>query len=96
MEKLPLNPRHSFEEWHEQLTNHSERWKAEEIEAAQELRRAMLSVVLRRMDELNRLSVVLEEQKGQARRPWKKPAWQNLCRKSRLTSPFCSKNTGPG
>ncbi|MBN9392817.1 MAG: GAF domain-containing protein [Chloroflexi bacterium] len=61
-----LSPRHSFEEWREQLSNHSERWKTEEIEAAQELRRAMLSVVLRRMDELNRLSVVLEEQKDQA------------------------------
>lgn len=60
-----LTPRHSFEEWREKLTNHSERWKREEIEAALELRRAMISVVLRRMDELNRLGVLLEEQKTQ-------------------------------
>lgn len=60
-----LNPRHSFEEWREQLTNRSERWKVEEIEMAQELRRNIIGVVLRRIDELNRLSVLLEEQKSQ-------------------------------
>lgn len=63
-----LTPRHSFDTWKEQLSNHSNRWKKEEIDAALELRRSMISIVLRRMDELNRLGVLLEEQKSQSAR----------------------------
>ena len=60
-----LTPRKSFELWKEQLSNHSTRWQTVEIEAAHELRRAIISVVLRRLDELSRLGVMLEQQKAQ-------------------------------
>jgi two-component system, chemotaxis family, sensor kinase Cph1 len=56
---LRLTPRKSFKLWQEQVKNRSWPWKRIEIEAVQELRRALIGVVLRRAEELARLNTQL-------------------------------------
>ncbi|GHG28674.1 histidine kinase [Deinococcus indicus] len=55
-----LTPRRSFEAWMETVRGRSRPWLPEELAAARALRRAIMSVVLRRMDELGALNDHLE------------------------------------
>ena len=57
---LRLSPRKSFALWQETVQGRSLPWKTCEIEAVMELRGAIVSVVLRRADELAKLNVELE------------------------------------
>ncbi|MHA0043864.1 ATP-binding protein [Deinococcus sp. PEB2-63] len=51
-----LSPRRSFEAWQQTVRGRSAPWLTEEIEAARPLRRALLSLVLRRAEELRDLN----------------------------------------
>ncbi|WP_119674788.1 ATP-binding protein [Deinococcus sp. RM] len=51
-----LSPRRSFEAWQQTVRGRSAPWLTEEIEAARTLRRALLSLVLRRAEELRDLN----------------------------------------
>ena len=51
-----LDPRHSFERWQEQLHGYCEPWDAQVIEGVQELRTAVLGIVLRKAEELAQLT----------------------------------------
>jgi two-component system, chemotaxis family, sensor kinase Cph1 len=53
---LRLHPRRSFEIWKETLHGHSLPWDPSEIEAAKELRNAIVGIVLRRAEELASLA----------------------------------------
>ena len=53
---LRLHPRRSFEIWKETLRGHSLPWDPSEIEAAKELRNAIVGIVLRRAEELASLA----------------------------------------
>ncbi|WP_230271760.1 ATP-binding protein [Deinococcus sp. 6YEL10] len=55
-----LTPRRSFEAWMETVRGRSRPWQAEELAAARALRRAIMSVVLRRVEELGALNDHLE------------------------------------
>ena len=55
-----LHPRKSFAAWQQIVTGRSEPWRAEEIEAALELRNAFNASILQRTDRLLRLSTELE------------------------------------
>ncbi|MDZ8241862.1 MAG: ATP-binding protein [Nostoc sp. ChiQUE01a] len=57
---LRLSPRKSFELWKETVRLKSLSWKACEVNAALELRSAIISVVLRKADELAQLNIELE------------------------------------
>ncbi|WP_315791860.1 ATP-binding protein [Fischerella sp. JS2] len=57
---LRLSPRKSFELWKEVVRLTSLPWKAYEINAALELRSAIISMVVRKADELAKLNVELE------------------------------------
>jgi chemotaxis family two-component system sensor kinase Cph1 len=54
-----LSPRKSFERWRETVRLKSLPWKQSEIEAALDLRNAIISIVLRKADELAKLNVEL-------------------------------------
>lgn len=54
-----LSPRKSFERWRETVRFKSLPWKQSEIDAASELRNAIISIVLRKEDELSKLNVEL-------------------------------------
>jgi chemotaxis family two-component system sensor kinase Cph1 len=56
-----LSPRKSFELWKETVQATSLPWKACEIEAALELRKAIINVVLRQADELAELNAALRQ-----------------------------------
>lgn len=51
-----LNPRQSFEQWQQIVDGFSTPWDANEIEGVQELRLAVLGIVLRKAEELAQLS----------------------------------------
>ena len=55
-----LTPRKSFETWKQEVRGQSEPWKPFEIEFAQKLRRTIVEVILRRVDELRELNSQLE------------------------------------
>ncbi|ESR23860.1 ATP-binding protein [Lutibaculum baratangense] len=55
-----LHPRTSFEAWKEQVRNTSAPWKQTQIEAAAELRSAIITIVLRQAEERARLTGQLE------------------------------------
>lgn len=51
-----LNPRNSFSVWREEVRGRSQSWRASEVSAAQELRQALIEIVLRRAEELAELA----------------------------------------
>jgi two-component system, chemotaxis family, sensor kinase Cph1 len=51
-----LSPRKSFEIWKQTVTNTSLPWRACEVNAARDLRRAIIDLVLYKVDELSRLN----------------------------------------
>lgn len=55
-----IHPRHSFDAWREQVSHHSQPWDAATIEAAQNLRQAIVGIVLRKAEELAELSGELQ------------------------------------
>ncbi|HEY9845279.1 MAG TPA: ATP-binding protein, partial [Candidatus Caenarcaniphilales bacterium] len=57
---LHLSPRKSFERWQETVRLKSLPWKQCEIEAALELKSAIIGIVLRKADELARINIELE------------------------------------
>lgn len=56
-----LNPRQSFEQWHQVVEGFSTPWSTVEAEGVQELRLAVLGIVLRKAEELAQLSEDLEK-----------------------------------
>ncbi|MDP8935307.1 MAG: ATP-binding protein, partial [Cyanobacteriota bacterium] len=58
---LKLSPRKSFELWKENVRYKSLPWKQCEIDAALELRKAMINIVLCQIDKLEKLNRALEE-----------------------------------
>ncbi|MUL36813.1 ATP-binding protein [Gloeocapsopsis dulcis] len=54
-----LSPRKSFELWQETVRSQSLPWKPREIDAVLELRSAIVSIVLRKADELARINIEL-------------------------------------
>ncbi|NJL63813.1 MAG: GAF domain-containing protein [Methylacidiphilales bacterium] len=58
--ELHLFPRKSFAMWQETVKNSSLPWKDCEIEAASEIRSAVISIVLRKADELAKINIELE------------------------------------
>ncbi|MGB3512663.1 MAG: ATP-binding protein [Microcoleaceae cyanobacterium] len=58
---ITLLPRKSFEKWLETVECHSLPWQSYEIEGAQELKSAILGIVMRRMTELAEINLELEE-----------------------------------
>lgn len=56
----PLTPRTSFEMWREQVRGRAQPWRAPEVEAARELRNAILGIVLRQAEERAQLTDRLE------------------------------------
>jgi light-regulated signal transduction histidine kinase (bacteriophytochrome) len=59
-EDVRIHPRKSFEAWKQVVHLKSEPWREFEIEAVSQLRDAIVSIVLRRADELARLNAELE------------------------------------
>ncbi len=57
---LRLSPRKSFELWKETVQLKSQPWKSCEVNAALDLKSAIISVVLRKADELAQLNIELE------------------------------------
>jgi len=55
-----LSPRKSFELWKENVSCQSLPWKKCEIDAALELKKAMINIVLRQAEKLNKLNTALE------------------------------------
>lgn len=55
-----LTPRKSFALWQETVKGRSVPWSKYEIEAAQDLRRSILEIIVRRADELRKLNIELE------------------------------------
>ena len=55
-----IHPRKSFETWKERVQGRSAPWTASEVEAAGELRAALIHVVLRRAEELAAINASLE------------------------------------
>lgn len=56
-----LNPRESFDKWQQIIEGFSTPWDCSEIEGVQELRQAILGIVLRKAEELAQLSEDLEK-----------------------------------
>ncbi|MCL1468856.1 ATP-binding protein [Argonema galeatum] len=64
---LHLSPRKSFELWKEIVSLKSLPWKQCEIDAAYELRNAIISIVLRQADEIAKLNGALQESEARER-----------------------------
>ncbi len=58
--RLEVSPRRSFASWSELVRGHSEPWSTVEVEAARDFRNAVLSIVLRRAEELADMAAELE------------------------------------
>lgn len=58
---LRLGPRQSFDLWQEQVRGHSLPWQMAEIESAQQLKSAIVGIVLKKAEELARLNLELEQ-----------------------------------
>ena len=56
-----LSPRRSFETWKETVRGRSLPWHSEEVEAANELRNAIIGIVLRKAEELAQLTAELQK-----------------------------------
>nr|WP_282571769.1 ATP-binding protein [Roseomonas acroporae] len=56
----PLGPRHSFAAWQETVRLQAAAWSAAEIDAARDLRSAVISIVLRQAEEMAELTTQLE------------------------------------
>ncbi len=65
---LRLSPRKSFELWKETVRSKSLHWKKCEIDAALELRNAVINIVLRQADELAKLNVALQQSEAHSRK----------------------------
>jgi two-component system, chemotaxis family, sensor kinase Cph1 len=65
---LRLSPRKSFELWKETVSLKSLPWKAVEIKAALELRKAIVNIVLRQADELAQLAQDLERSNAELKK----------------------------
>ncbi|MDJ1176056.1 ATP-binding protein [Roseofilum capinflatum] len=57
---LKLSPRNSFEAWKEIIRGKSLPWEPHEIEAAKELRKSLIHIILNQVDELSKLTKELE------------------------------------
>ena len=66
--KLTLSPRTSFELWKEQVQLTSLPWKAVEIKAVLELRKAIVNIILRQADELALLAKDLQRSNAELKR----------------------------
>lgn len=55
-----IHPRRSFDAWKQQVRGHSQPWQSAEIAAARDLRAAVVGIVLRRAEELAKLSQELQ------------------------------------
>lgn len=64
---LCLSPRKSFELWKETVRLKSLPWKKCEIDAALELRNAVINIVLRKADELAKLNAALQQSEAHSR-----------------------------
>ncbi|QIZ72812.1 ATP-binding protein [Oxynema aestuarii] len=62
-----LTPRHSFDLWKETVYGRSLPWKACEVDAALELRTALINIVLRKAEELQRLNEALQHSEAHSR-----------------------------
>ncbi|MBK4731489.1 GAF domain-containing protein [Oxynema sp. CENA135] len=62
-----LTPRHSFDLWKETVYGRSLPWKACEVDAALELRTALIHIVLRKAEELQRLNEALQHSEAHSR-----------------------------
>jgi chemotaxis family two-component system sensor kinase Cph1 len=58
--RLEIHPRHSFHSWQEIVRGKAQPWTGAEIEAAGELRAAILQIVLRRAEEMANMAAELE------------------------------------
>lgn len=58
--RLEIHPRQSFESWSETVRGKSPRWEETEIEAAADLRSAIIQIVLQRAEEMADLAAELE------------------------------------
>ncbi|NES04105.1 MAG: GAF domain-containing protein [Okeania sp. SIO2F4] len=58
---MKLCPRKSFEQWQEILQFHSLPWQSYEIEGAQEFKTAIVGIVMRRISELAKINLELEQ-----------------------------------
>ena len=65
---LRLSPRKSFELWKETVRLKSIHWKKCEVDAALELRNAVINIVLRQADELAKLNVALQQSEAHSRK----------------------------
>lgn len=65
---LRLSPRKSFELWKETVRLKSLPWKAVEVKAALELRKAIINIVLRQADELAQLAQDLERSNAELKK----------------------------
>ena len=65
---VSLSPRKSFELWKETVSLHSLPWKAIEVEAAIELRKAIVNIVLRQTEELALLAHDLERSNAELKK----------------------------
>ncbi|HEY9853902.1 MAG TPA: ATP-binding protein [Leptolyngbyaceae cyanobacterium] len=65
--KVRLSPRKSFQLWKETVKLKSLPWKQCEIEAALELKNAIITIVLRQVDELAKLNAALQESEARER-----------------------------
>jgi chemotaxis family two-component system sensor kinase Cph1 len=63
--KIKLLPRNSFEAWKEIIRGTSLPWKTHEIEAAKELRKSLIHIILNQVDELSKLTKELERSNGE-------------------------------
>ncbi|HIK26724.1 MAG: ATP-binding protein [Oscillatoriaceae bacterium SKW80] len=66
-ERERLNPRKSFELWKETVRGKSLPWKTCEIETAKELKNAIIKIVLRKAEELEKLNAALIESEKRER-----------------------------
>ena len=66
--KLELSPRKSFDLWKEKVRLTSLPWKAVEIKAVLELRKAIVNIILRQADELAELARDLERSNAELKR----------------------------
>ncbi len=58
--RVEIHPRKSFESWRETVSGKARPWDGAEIEAAQELRSAIIQIVLKRAEELAGMAAELE------------------------------------
>jgi two-component system, chemotaxis family, sensor kinase Cph1 len=65
---LNLRPRKSFDLWQERIEKTAFPWQEHEIEAAEIMRRAIVDIVLRQVNELTKINQDLEKSEAQSRK----------------------------